>query len=301
MRVLIIGGNGQVGRELAKSSWPEGVTVSAPGRQGLDLADRAALFDEVSSHDTAVVINAAAYTAVDLAETNADEAYAVNAAGPHNLALATHAANIPLIQISTDYVFSGDNANEYVESDATGPINVYGRTKLAGEEAVRRINPHHIILRTAWILSRHRANFAKTMLRLATERKQLRIVDDQFGNPTSAGDLAAAIAVIGASLLSDAPASFGTYHFVNSGGATWFSLAERIMATSAALGGPAAEVMPISTVDYPTAARRPQNSRLSTSLFERTFGLTPRRWEPAVDDIVRELAGSSLPIAGGPA
>lgn len=243
-----------------------------------------------SSRSYAAVINSGAYTAVDRAEGEAAAAFAANAFGPALLADATRVAGIPLIQVSTDYVFDGTGQGEYVEGDAVAPLGVYGASKLAGELAVRAGNPRSVVMRTAWVLSRHRANFLKTMLRLAADRPVLRVVDDQHGCPTSAHDIAEALKTITLRMIDDEAAPRGVFHFVNAGDTTWAGLAREVFALSAARGGPSAEVEGITTAEYPTPARRPANSRLSTQKIQREYGIVPRPWGAAVSEIVDQLS-----------
>ena len=235
------------------------------------------------------MINAAAYTAVDRAESEIGAAFAINALGPALLAQATKAANIPLIHISTDYVFDGSKTGPYTEDDPVRPLGVYGASKEAGEQAVRTGNPRAIILRTAWVVSARRQNFVKTMLRLGAERPVLRVVDDQHGCPTSAADLARTAAAIALRLIGDKHAPTGNYHFVNGGDTTWCGLARHVFAISAELGGPNPKVDAITTAEFPTPARRPANSRLSTSRLTRDFDIAPRPWQHAVGEIVDAL------------
>lgn len=287
--ILVTGGTGQVGLELARVGWPGRVRLHLPTRAELDLGDAEAvraLFERIPFK---AVINSGAYTAVDRAETEVADAFAANAMGPAILAEATRAAGIPLIQVSTDYVFDGSGEQDYAETDAVGPLGVYGASKLAGEYAVRMGNPRSVVLRTAWVLSVHRANFLKTMLRLAADRPGLRVVDDQTGSPTSARDIAETLAEIALKMIADPGAPTGVYHFVNGGSTSWAGLAREIFARSAALGGPSAEVEGITTADYPTPARRPSNSRLSTFKITRDYGVAPRPWQDAVAEIVAEL------------
>ena len=288
-KILITGGTGQLGIELMRQSWPDGIELQAPSRKVLDLADARSIETNIARESWACVINAAAYTAVDAAESDAGSAFLANGLGPALLAEATAKAGIPLIHLSTDYVFSGEEGRPYREDDPVCPVSVYGASKAAGELAVRTINPRSIILRTAWVLSAHRSNFLRTMLRLATHRPSLRVVADQRGCPTSAADLAAAIAAISLRLVEHVDAPVGTYHFVNSGEASWSELAIEIFRLSAEHGGPASEVEPIATSEFPTAARRPANSRLATDKINCSFGISPREWRAAVADIVAEL------------
>lgn len=287
--ILVTGGAGQVGLELARVAWPDRVRLHMPTRSELDVADAGAVRALFAATPFKAVINSGAYTAVDKAESDVASAFAANAMGPAILAEATRAAGIPLIQVSTDYVFDGSGEADYEESDPVGPLGVYGASKLAGELAVRSGNPRSVVLRTAWVLSAHRANFLKTMLRLAADRPVLRVVDDQTGSPTSARDIARALADITRQMIADPDAPTGVYHFVNAGWTSWAGLAREVFAQSAALGGPSAEVEGITTADYPTPARRPSNSRLSTFKITRDYGVAPRPWQDAVAEIVAEL------------
>lgn len=289
LHILIIGGAGQVGLELQSADWPEHVILHAPARTELDLADPNSVQIAFAATPFSAVINAGAYTAVDTAETAVATAFAANAMGPAILAEATRNFGIPLIQVSTDYVFDGSKNGAYVETDSSRPLSVYGASKLAGELAVLAGNPRSVVLRTAWVLSVHRANFLKTMLRLAADQPFLRVVSDQHGSPTSARDIAAALKAITLKMIADADAPTGLYHFVNAGETTWAGLADEIFALSAAVGGPFAEVQPIASHDYPTPARRPSNSRLSTRKLARDYGIRPRPWQTAVQEIIQEL------------
>lgn len=289
LHILITGGTGQVGMELQAAEWPADVVLHAPTRAGLDLGDPASVRAAFAAAPFAAVINAGAHTAVDKAESEAAATFAANAMGPAILADATREAGIPLVQVSTDYVFDGTGAGAYVETDPVGPLGVYGASKLAGELAVLSGNPRAVVLRTAWVLSAHRANFLKTMLRLAADLPVLRVVDDQHGCPTSARDIAAALKTITLRMIADAGAPTGVYHFVNAGETTWAGLASEIFAVSAAASGPSATVEGIPSSDYPTPARRPANSRLVTGKLTRDYGIAPRRWQEAVAEIVEEL------------
>lgn len=290
--LLITGGTGQLGIDLVRHSWPEDVRVHAPSRAELDLGRPDSIRDVLGSNRWDCVINAAAYTAVDVAEDDAGNAFLANCQGPAWLAEATFKCGIPIIHVSTDYVFAGDSIHPYSEEDPLCPINIYGASKAAGEFAVRSINPRSVIVRTAWVLSPHRSNFLKTMLRLAAERDRLRVVADQRGCPTSAADLAGALAIVAEQAIEN-PASSGTYHFCNAGDASWYELASEILRQSASLGGPFADVDPINTSDFPTRAKRPANSQLATDKIGRTFGINPRNWRLAVTDIMAELGGTS--------
>ncbi|ADL00462.1 dTDP-4-dehydrorhamnose reductase [Brevundimonas subvibrioides] len=293
--ILVTGGAGQVGRELARTSWPGGVCLYMPTRSELDLGDADAVRALFAATPFKAVINSGAYTAVDKAESEVADAFAANAMGPAILAEVTKAAGIPLVQVSTDYVFDGLGEAHYAESDPVGPLGVYGASKLAGEVAVRTGNPRSVVLRTAWVLSPHRANFLKTMLRLAADRPLVRVVDDQTGSPTSARDIADTLATITLKMIADPEAPTGVYHFVNAGSTTWAGLAREIFTLSAVLGGPSAEVEGITTAQYPTPALRPANSRLSTFKITRDYGVTPRPWQDAVAEIVAELHQEPTP------
>jgi dTDP-4-dehydrorhamnose reductase len=288
--VLITGGTGQVGLELARLAWPSGVAPHFPTRRELDLASPDSIAAALGARRWSCVINCAAYTAVDSAEDDVGEAFLANAQGPAWLAEAAARAGAPMIQVSTDYVFDGRLDRPYREDDPVGPIGAYGASKLAGELAVRAANPRSVVLRTAWVLSAHRANFLKTMLRLGAERPKLAVVADQLGCPTSAADIAAALRTIAARLMAGDRAPTGVYHFVNAGEASWCELARRIFALTAARGNPVPEVEAITTDQYPTRARRPANSRLETTRIARDFGVAPRPWREAVADIVSELS-----------
>ncbi|WP_406857194.1 dTDP-4-dehydrorhamnose reductase [Alsobacter sp. KACC 23698] len=291
MRILILGGGGQVGLELQRFGWPQGVRLHAPGRDALDITDEAAVERALAGGNYAAVINAAAYTAVDKAEQEVGAAWRVNALAPALLAAAAARAGAPLVQVSTDYVFDGAADRPYEVGDPVAPLGVYGASKEGGEQAVRTAHPRHAIVRTAWVVSPHRANFVKTMLRLASERAALRVVDDQRGTPTVAGDLAAALATIALRLAQDPAAPGGTFHFANAGDVTWRGLAAEIMAQSARRGGPSVPVAGIATAEFPTPARRPRNSRLSTARIEADYGVRPRPWRAALGDVLDHLIG----------
>ncbi|MFF8802544.1 MULTISPECIES: dTDP-4-dehydrorhamnose reductase [unclassified Methylobacterium] len=291
MDILILGGAGQVGTELQAFSWPDEVRVHAPDRQSLDITDEAALVAALDARAYAAVINPAAYTAVDRAESEVAAAWRLNALAPAILAAETAKRNVPLVHVSTDYVFDGASEGFYAPDAAVNPQSVYGASKAAGEMAVRTGNPRHAIVRTAWVVSPHRGNFVKTMLRLANERDKLTVVDDQHGCPTSAADLAGALANIALRLARDEAAPTGSFHYVNEGATTWCGFARAIVAGSAARGGRSVPVEGIPTSAYPTPARRPANSRLSTRSLSDAFGIAPRPWEAALDDILDRLVG----------
>ncbi|GAO40318.1 dTDP-4-dehydrorhamnose reductase [Sphingomonas changbaiensis NBRC 104936] len=281
--ILVTGGTGQVGTALRQLGSRFGVEIVAPGREELDLTSPASIEAAIGSREWSAVLNCAAYTAVDKAESDAEGAYAVNAVAPELLALATGARGLRLLQVSTDYVFDGSKSDFYIEDDPVAPLGVYGASKEAGERGVRGANPDHIILRTAWVVSPWGHNFVKTMLRLGAERKQLRVVADQRGCPTSAIDIADALLTIAT---ERGPA--GTYHFVNAGEASWCELARFVFDRA----GMDVDVEAITTDDYPTPAKRPANSRLSTDKLQATFGIRPRPWQDAVGEVVDTLMGA---------
>jgi dTDP-4-dehydrorhamnose reductase len=234
-----------------------------------------------------LVVNAAAYTAVDKAESDPDAAFAINRDGAEALAAASHAAGCPIVHISTDYVFDGAKPAPYVETDPTNPTSVYGRSKREGEAAVAAANPRHVILRTAWLYAPYGQNFLRTMLRLARERPQLRVVDDQRGNPTYVPHLAQAVLSIAAQL--DESRAWGIYHIAAAGETTWAGFAARIVMAGARLGVPQVPVIPITTAEYPTPAKRPANSRLDCSKLERMFDLRLPPWQQGVEACIARL------------
>lgn len=289
MNVLLTGGTGQVGIELQRLPWPRSVMIDAPGRARLDLADPASIAAYFAGRRFDVVINAGAYTEVDKAEQEPVAAFAVNGLGASAIAECTRDAGVPLVHVSTDYVFNGCKPGLYEEDDPIRPISVYGASKAAGEHAVRTVNARSVILRTGWLVSPYRANFARTILRLVAERRRLRVVSDQRGCPTVAADLAAALATIALRLASDLTTPTGTYHFVNAGETTRHGLAEAILRRAADRGRVMPPVDAIATSEYPTAAARPANSRLSTAKLTRDFEIVPRPWREAVDETVDAL------------
>jgi dTDP-4-dehydrorhamnose reductase len=235
-------------------------------------------------------VNVAAYTAVDRAEAEISRAWRLNAWAPALLAHEACKLGIPIVHVSTDYVFDGASQEPYQPLDPVHPLSVYGASKEGGEQAVRTANARHVILRTAWLVSANRTNFVKTMLRLAKDNDSLRVVDDQIGCPTSACDLAGAIrTVVLHHITGDGDGPYGTYHFVNAGSTTWFDLARAIMAEARRRGACSVPVEPIQTAHYKTAARRPLNSVLSTETLTRDFGIRPRAWQVALGEILNAL------------
>jgi dTDP-4-dehydrorhamnose reductase len=295
MRILLLGGTGQVGKEILGLARPGEVEIVAPSRSVLDLCDAQALAQTIAAHPWNAVINAAAYTDVDRAESQEMLAFAVNAAGPQRLAVETARRKIPLIHISTDYVFDGRKGAPYVEEDGVGPLNAYGRSKLAGEKAVRSANPRHVIVRTSWVYSPYGKNFVRTVLRLAAERDRLAIVADQRGCPTAARDIGAVCLEIAVRCASDNGAGpFGTYHFAGAGEATWFEFATAIVGAAAGRLARAPEIVPIRTIDYPTPALRPADTRLDCSRIVRDYAVRLRPWRDALDETIHRLLADKV-------
>ncbi len=285
---LVTGGSGQVGGALAARA-PAHVRIVSPSREQLDLsAEHLDIASLITATGASAIINCAAYTNVDGAEDESAVAHRINASAPAALAAAVAAVDIPIVQISTDYVFAGDKPSAYVEEDNTDPQNVYGRTKCDGERAVVASGARHAILRTSWVFSAGGSNFVRTMLRLGKERDLLRVVADKHGCPTHAADLADAITVVTEALISRRKDS-GIWHVANAGETTWYGMAQHIFGRAAELGRPAPRVEGIASTEYPTRAARPANSRLSTARLQRDFGLELRSWETAVDEVVGDI------------
>lgn len=293
--VLVVGAGGQVGWELLRRV-PAGIHVAGRTRADLDITDAAAVADIVAVLRPAAVINAAAYTAVDKAESEPARAFAVNRDGAAHLAAACTDAGIPLIHISTDYVFDGSKAAAYTEDDPVCPVSVYGTSKEAGEAAVRTALPHHVILRTAWVYGVHGRNFVKTMLQLVRTRPELRVVADQYGCPTAAGDIADAIWTIVARIQTMGAAfPWGTYHYCGAGQTTWHGFAEAIVDLAAPTLPHPVTVTPITTADYPTPAKRPANSVLDCNRIAAALAIRPRAWREALAQVMAELSAAPAP------
>jgi len=282
-----------LGRELLRCRWPAGWRVVGIGRAELDLGNTTAIAAVVAGRPWSIVINCAAYTSVDQAESDIVAAWAINALAPAAFAAACVAADVPMVQLSTDYVFDGAKPVPYEIDDQVGPIGTYGASKLGGELAVRASGARHVILRTAWVVSAHGRNFVKTMLNLAATRDRLRVVADQRGSPTSAADLANAVMRIAVRLVDDEATPTGTYHFSNAGPTNWAEFATEIFRQSGARGGPVAGVDPIPAADYLTPARRPANSLMSHDAIGRDYGIFPRPWQQALGEMLDELIGDA--------
>lgn len=290
MKIAVTGTAGQVVTSLVERGTAAGHEVIAIGRPDLDLADPTSVVRALSAAEPDVIVSAAAYTAVDKAETESDLAHAVNGAGPGAVAQAAKALGVPLIHISTDYVFDGTLNRPYVESDPTGPTGVYGASKLAGEQAVLEGHDDSAVLRVAWVYSPFGGNFVKTMLRLAGDRDELGVVGDQVGNPTSALAIADGIIQVATNMVADSsPALRGTFHMTAQGEASWADFAQAIFTASAARGGPSASVRAIGTADYPTPATRPANSRLDCGRIARVHGVTLPDWRTSLDIVMDRL------------
>lgn len=292
MKIFLTGGSGQVGFELRRALAPLGEVV-APGRAACDLADEAALRALVRSVRPDVIVNAAAYTAVDRAESDQATAFAVNAAAPRILGEEAARLDALVLHFSTDYVFSGEKDGPYTERDLPGPRNVYGRSKYEGERGLAGACARHLILRTSWVLGAHGHNFAKTVLRLAAGRDSLEVVADQYGTPTSAALLADLCAHLLRQYRQAPGLPFGTYHVAGGGTTTWYDYARFVLAQAQAAGRPlkagAESVRAIESAAYPAPAPRPRNSQLDTSLFCATFGLRLPPWEEGVGHVVQQI------------
>jgi dTDP-4-dehydrorhamnose reductase len=296
MRFLLLGGAGQVGTEIRALAASSAVEVFAPERSAFDLTDPAAITRIVGAGPWSAAINAAAYTDVDRAEGEEAVAFAVNADAASRLADATARHAIPLIHISTDYVFDGRKNVPYVEQDKVGPLNVYGRSKLAGERGVCAANPRHFVLRTSWVYSPYGKNFVKTVLHLADERDQLTIVADQRGCPTAACDIATACLTIAMRCaIGPDRVPYGVYHYAGAGEASWYEFATAIIDLAGDRLAKAPEIVPIRTIDYPTPAVRPADTRLNCAAIERQFGVKLRAWrQPLADTIDRLLTNKGI-------
>ena len=292
MRIVVTGVTGQVARSLVERGMALGHVVLPLGRPHLDLAsgEAEAIRAVLEMTRPEAIVSAAAYTAVDKAESEPELAFAINATGAGHVAEAAAALNVPLVQLSTDYVFSGDGSRAWREDDPTGPQGVYGASKLAGERAVLATCPNSAVLRTAWVHSPFGSNFVKTMLRLAETRDEVGVVADQIGNPTSALDIADGVLAVAANLIGRAdPALRGVFHMAGAGEASWADLAEAVFAASAARGGPAAQVRRIAASDYPTPARRPANSRLDCTRLAGIHGVRLPQWRGSLETVIDRL------------
>lgn len=294
MKILVFGSGGQVGREVCRAARPGRYTILPLDRRVLDITDSAGVDAILTREAPDLAINLAAYTTVDRAESEPDIAWAVNCAGAAHIAAACGEKATPLIHLSTDYVFDGRKVGPYREEDAVNPLGVYGRSKEAGERAVRAALGQHVILRTAWVYGAFGANFVKTMLRLAVERPALRVVADQRGCPTAAADIAAALIVI-AGHIERGEVKWGTYHFAGDEAVSWHGFAEAIVDLAAPRLATPPQIEPITTAQYPTPARRPMNSVLDCSKISETFGISSSPWRRSLATVIQELDEKALP------
>lgn len=291
MKVLVTGARGQLSRSLVeRAAGRPGIEMIAVGRPELDLEVTGSVERVVAEIAPEVIVNAAAYTAVDQAEIEPERAFRVNAEAAGELAFAARRIDSPIVAISTDYVFDGSAACPYDETASPNPLNVYGRSKLLGEEQVRLANPRHLILRASWIYSPFGQNFAKSMISLAKDRDELRVIDDQRGAPTSALDLAEGILVALDRWRADGLESLvGTYHLAGGEVTSWYGFAAGIMDECRKRNLPSAEVRPIATSEWPAKAARPANSMLDSRKFKRDFGYSARPWKPSLAEMFARL------------
>ncbi len=288
-RYVVTGLRGQVVQCLLENaSRRSDVEIIPLGRPELDLAAPRTIAATVESARPDLIVSAAAFTWVDLAEADPETAFAVNSEGPAELARVATALQIPIVHLSTDYVFDGGKPIPYVESDPVAPLGVYGRSKLMGEQNVAAATEHHAILRTAWVYSPFGRNFLRTMLKIAETKEGVRVVDDQIGNPTSAIDIANAVIAVGQNLLtSNEPALRGIFHTAGTGSASWADFADEMFRISAANGGPSAKVIRIPASEYPTPAQRPANSQLNCSKLHKCHGIVMPDWQVSVEYVVK--------------
>jgi dTDP-4-dehydrorhamnose reductase len=287
--ILVTGGDGQLGTSLMRLTSVDGYELVAPGLDQLDFTRPETIDNVMATRPWAAVINGAAHTAVDLAESEPALAWTINAEATARIAMHAKQLGAVMIQVSTDYVYPGAKDGVYLESDPVGPLSVYAASKAAGEIAVRAAAGRYIIARTSWMVSPFGSNFIKTMLRLGLNREEISVVDDQRGAPTSAQDLADALLRIAMRLIEDQTAPVGIYHTVNRGETTWRGVAEAVFERAARHGYRAPRIKPIPTAEYPTPARRPLNSRLSSERLERDYQIALPNWRDAVDRIVDQL------------
>ncbi|MFO7667001.1 MAG: dTDP-4-dehydrorhamnose reductase [Desulfobacterales bacterium] len=290
MKILITGSEGQLGWELLRQAAFFNIEAVGLDLPFLDITDEPGIIKVVNEHKPDILINAAAYTNVDKAETDEKTCFAVNVNGPENLASACRNAEIPMIHISTDYVFDGTNKIPYTENDPVAPASVYGRSKVEGENGVRNILEKHVILRTSWLYGFHGHNFVKTILRLGMEKEVIGVVSDQFGSPTSAADLAETILIISNRFLKGNETAYGTYNYCGEGITSWHGFAEKIIET-AKLYSPVITkfVKPLTTDEYPTKAKRPAFSALDCRLIQQKFGITPKPWQKSLEAVIGKI------------
>jgi len=288
--IAVIGCNGQLGWELVRLAKQTGRQILALDLPHIDITDADSIDKTLGPHHLTAIVNAAAYTAVDKAESEPELAFAVNRDGAAHLAAFCSQTGTPLIHVSTDYVFDGRKVGAYRETDPVAPLGVYGRSKSEGEHQIRNIVPAHIIIRTAWLYSVHGQNFVKTMLQLGRQRETLRVVHDQTGCPTNARDLASAIFAVIARTGAGRNVRWGTYHYCGGGLATWYEFARAIFAAARSYESfKLKTIEPIPTEAYPTAAARPKNSVLNCDLIRKAFGVVRPHWHESLKDCIHEL------------
>ncbi len=290
MKLAVTGKKGQLVQALLEIGPPLGVIIAPIGRPGLDLTQPESILPALAAAQPDAVVSAAAYTAVDKAEAETDLAFAINADGAGAVAKAASSLGVPIIHISTDYVFSGEKPTAYTEDDATVPLSAYGLSKLAGEQQVANASTDYVILRTSWVYSPYGANFLKAMLRLSASNTSLGVVADQIGAPTSALDVADAVIKTASRLRNDPAQELrGTFHYAALGTTSWAGFAEEIFIGLYHYTGKRVQVIHIPTSDYPTAAVRPSNSKLATDKIERLHGITPREWRSSIPIVLSRL------------
>ena len=294
--ILVFGAEGQTGRELIALASRRKIAAVGLSRAEADITQAEIVRAAIERHRPELVVNAAGYTAVDRAESEPKLARTANVEGAAIVAASSARAGMPLVHLSTDYVFDGKKSGAYVENDPIAPLSVYGRSKAKGEAAVREAQPHHVILRTSWVYGVHGKNFLKTVLRQANERDELTMVADQFGCPTATADIAEAIVLLAPHLVADANVS-GIYHFAGTGRTSWHGFATEIVARQSPFTGRNPRIVAITTADYPTAARRPKNSTLDCARFQMIFGHSARPWQERVAETVDLLLRSARAAA----
>jgi len=291
MRILVTGAKGQLGWEIVRQAPNRGCDCVGIDIEEADLTDPAQVNQVVDAIRPQLLINAAAYTLVDTAQTERDTAFAVNREAAVHLAAACAEISIPMVHISTDFVFDGTRTRPYTENDPVSPLSVYGRSKAAGETAVRDTLKQHFIIRTAWLYGNHGNNFVKTMLRLGQQNRELRVVSDQVGCPTYAADLAAALLTLADHLSGPVDITWGTYHLCGTGEVSWYGFAQHILQAGHRLGlVPAVTVKPITTAEYPTPAPRPPYSALACRKIETDFGIVCPPWQVSLEKMLQRLA-----------
>ncbi len=290
MNILVSGACGQLGQELMLLGRQNGNCLIALDLPEMDITRPQSVSAAINEHKPDLIVNAAAYTDVDGAETEIQQAFRVNCDGPANLAAACADNQIPLIHISTDYVFDGGKKAPYVESDPISPVGIYARSKADGEARVRSLAPCHVILRTSWLYSAFGKNFVKTMLALGEKRRNVTVVADQFGTPTSSQDLAQTILTIASSIRSNGPSPWGTYHYANTGVTSWYEFALEIFKIASSFGlFESPRVTPISTDQYPTPARRPPYSALDCTLIQRKLNIVCPPWQESLQTVIHRI------------